>query len=184
MALSEEQRWLLAGVGGWQMADCLAYPNRGIPQLMASMYGASNGRRDGRYPEWLSGGFSCGHGRIVSPCLFRDGVRRVEVTKAQLLAFSRQLNSEVCSRLREVRATQQQEAVAWADACNCAHIEVHEDTNPAWSRRWHPSPERAAAHRTLDRLLDRAVTELVLEACGLAVTEGQLAIFGDTAAFD
>lgn len=181
MGLSEEQRWLLAGVGGWQMADCLAHPDRGIAALMTSMYGSSSARRDDRYPDWLSAGFACGYGRIVSPGLVRDGsARRVEVTNVQLAGFARDVDPEVRVRVREVRNTQQQEAQRWASSCHCGRgTEWHQlETDPMWRSRWHPTPEQDAAHRAYDLLLDEAVNELILEACNLIVPTGQLALFG------
>lgn len=35
--LTENQRWLLAGVGGWMVADCLTDPDAGIPRLMRAV---------------------------------------------------------------------------------------------------------------------------------------------------
>ncbi|GAB36462.1 hypothetical protein [Gordonia otitidis] len=177
MTLSTEQRWLLAGVGGWEMAECFTSPGRGIDRLMTSMYSASTARRDDRYPAWLEGGFSCGYGRIESHRTV--GAVTVVVTKKQLAAFAARLDDDVVRRLRDALAALGTETIRWSDTCFCPdpHCVDNNPGDPLYSDRWHPTDEQYQEHLDFSMRLAASLQRLVLEACALEAPVGQLGLF-------
>lgn len=96
--LTEDQRWLLRAMGGWAIRDCLTNPEYGWSHLMQSMWGGSSRHREGR-PEFLRGGFQCGHGRIVSPGWSREEPQ-VVITRAAMMRFAKSLPARLVEDLR------------------------------------------------------------------------------------
>lgn len=173
MMLTDDQRWLLAGVGGWEMADCFGWPAQGIDRLMTSMYAASLARRDQRYPEWLEGGFRCGYGRIES-CRKVDA-SNVVVSKRQLASFAATIDDDLVQRLRDTRAAQKKEAVRWCGACFCPDARWHENSSdPLYGDRWHPTDEQYKQHLRFSTRLAATLQAIVVEACGFQQRTGQL----------
>ncbi|NMO00844.1 hypothetical protein HH308_06405 [Gordonia sp. TBRC 11910] len=182
--LTEKQRWLLAGVGGWMVADCLTDPDAGIPRLMASSFGSSNGRLTDDYPEWLESGVSCGRGRIVSPWFWRDESSsdhpHAMIRKAELRRYALSLTTETRDQLREAHRANTREAVYWSTSCQCPRgIEWHAaQTSPLYRDMWHPTEQQVTDHYARARQVQDNLQQLVLEACGFQpVSVGQLSLF-------
>ena len=175
--LTHEQRWLLAGVGGWPIAECLTDPTHGISRLMTSMHGSSNGRRTEQFPEWLAGGVACGNGRIVSPWTWRPGADEAPhaaVTSAQLARFAATVPDALRERLREQLRENHRETVRWSTTCFCGDPSWHE-TDPIYRDRWHPTEAQRLEHNARYHANREALDALVLEACD--VETPQLALF-------
>lgn len=181
--LSDDQRWLLAGVGGWMMADCLVAPQRGVRQLMASMCGSSTGRRDDRYPEWLAQGYSCGYGRIVAPMTWSANSHTpplAVVTSRELARFAASVDADAIERLDTVRRALTIETVRWSTSCHCPRgMKWHEqESSPLYRERWHPTAEEDREHSELTRRLSLRLQDLILQACAVVPPEpGQLDLF-------
>jgi hypothetical protein len=82
--LTNDQRWLLYFMGGWQIRDCLIGP-AGTDHLMQSTSGACRFTGPEGGPEWMTC-WDTRNGKIVSP---GRGESRVVVTKAQINAYAR-----------------------------------------------------------------------------------------------
>lgn len=167
--LTEDQRWLLRSIGGWTMRDCLIGPE-GVQDLMSRCSSSTGSRIDGG-PEWLTNGYTCGRGKIVSPWwttdIGRPPAKTVTVTTAQLNRYARNLPQDVTDELREVRRAFNTENIR-RDWCRCGREdECHRrnEGDPIYGGRHHPTDEEVDAHyRELrriqdwqDRVLDRAL---------------------------
>ncbi|WP_025088809.1 hypothetical protein [Mycobacteroides abscessus] len=113
MMLTEDQRWLLRMVGGWEMRDCLIGP-AGVTRLMQSCYGGTRLPTDG-YPFHLKG-FECGHGKIVS-----RGIPVVTVTTAQLNKYARSLPVDLVAEMRECATAAQRNNLRRHQFCHCGN---------------------------------------------------------------
>lgn len=158
--LTQDQRWLLFGVGGWPMVWCLAEPQTGIPHLMQSMLGSTNGRPASveDAPEWLEGGYRCGGGKIVSPG-YSDQPARCTVTAKEIAAFAETIPPAVRTGLRANKAEGTRLAILSASYCHCPRQDCAAYWGPA-SIRIHPTDEQEAdlraqqvAHRRNETLM-------------------------------
>lgn len=175
--LTHQQRWLLAGVGGWPIAECLTDPKHGISRLMTSMLGASNGRRTKQFPEWLATGLACGNGRIVSPWTWRPGSAETPhavVTSAQLARYAATVPDALRERLREQLRVNHEENIYWSTSCFCGAPDRHA-ADPIYRDRWHPTDAQRLEHNARYHANLEALNALVLEACDVATP--QLSLF-------
>ncbi|GFG83366.1 hypothetical protein [Mycolicibacter algericus] len=175
--LTTDQRWLLRAVGGWAMRDCLIGPV-GVDHLMESMQGCSGSRVRGG-PEWLSHGYQCRKGKILSP-MFGEPV--VTVTKAQLNRYARELPQAITDELRAVRKamhTGHQRTWEW---CRCPYEHTPPNPHSGVCRSYHPSGAQVEAHYAELRRLGARQERALNRALGFEeVTDdepvGQLELF-------
>jgi len=139
--LTQDQRWLLRAVGGWQMRDCLIGPD-GVDHLMQSMYGSTGVRINGA-PDWLHG-FQCGRGKIQS-----IGIPAITVTAAQLNRYASRLDAELKAELikcRGIARTEDERVRKW---CHCGResecLKANQD-DPFWGDRYHPTASEVDDH--------------------------------------
>ena len=169
-ALTVDQRWLLAAVGGRQMADCLTSPRAGVAKLMVSMSGSTDAHRAG-YPDWLTGGYSCGHGHIVSPFYANDSPR-VRVGADELRRFAHTVPEQLRADLAAICRAQSRELQAFWALCRCSdpRLCVTPDAE-------HYSEPRYAQHVAAGRYYGAEIERLLLSALGLHEPVGQLDLF-------
>lgn len=179
--LTEDQRWLLRAVGGHQMLGCLAGPE-GIDRLMQSMYDSTGVRIDGG-PDWLSHGFDCGGGRIVTGTWWtvEKVAPVVTVTQAQLARYARSLPAQLVDEIQRCQAAITANAILRGRFCGCGSTPC----GYAYMRdRICPPTERQQADATAEYWRCREWTdELLDKALGFEVDEdvqpvGQLELFG------
>lgn len=130
MSLTTDQRWLLFGVGGWNMVGCLARPEYGIPQLFQSMLGSSH-LGDEVYearPAWKGHGFTT-TGKYIQLGWGRgdDDAPNVRVSRQQLATYAKHLPQRTVDLLREHR-----EATTLQSRIESAHAPL-ESRRPAHS---------------------------------------------------
>lgn len=178
-ALTEDQRWLLRMVGGWSMREALISPG-GVMRLMQSMQGGSGCRIDGG-PEWTSGGFQCGQGKVVSPSF---GTPVVTVTTAQINRFAASLPDAVKSDLIACRDAAQSESRRTWKWCYCnreADCLRANEGDPLYGGRHHPTAAEIAAHYAESRRVNSWLDDVLDRAFGFEQVDaepvGQLELF-------
>lgn len=176
--LTENQRWLLRCVGGWEMRDCLI-SSEGVARLMQSMYSSTGSRIDGG-PDWLARGFDCRKSTVVS-----RGAPSVKVTDVQINRYAAQLDAGIKAQLIECQHADRAENQRVWKWCRCGHEERCLRANqgdPFYGNRYHPTDAEVEAHYEehwrirdwTDDLLDLA---LGFEYADDAEPLGQLSLF-------
>lgn len=176
--LTEDQRWLLRAVGGWTMRDCLIGP-KGVSHLMQSLYSSSCARFEGG-PDWLSRGFQCRGGKVMS---IQPPV--ITVAEAEINRYAAQLDATLKAELVECRRADRAENERVRKWCQCgreAECLKANQGDPLYGNRYHPTDAEVLAHYEecwrirdwTDDLLDLA---LGFEYGDAAEPLGQLSLF-------
>lgn len=169
--LTEDQRWLLRMVGGWEMRDCLIGP-AGVTRLMQSHRGG-NGRGPDGAPPYIRG-FQCGGGKIVT-----TGVPVITVTTAQLRKFAQSLHADLRDEMRECANASTRNAILRHRFCGCGHTPCG---YAYWGDRICPPTEQQDADASAEYWRCHDWTEDLLDrALGFTTEDepvGQLELFG------
>jgi hypothetical protein len=111
--MAREHREALAAIGGWSIADCLAYPEFGIAHLKTSGYGGTHLPGE----QWPEGtGFQCARQGIHIGGGVTGGLVLFTITWTALAAYARTLTERHRRALKDVRArgiSNQQNSPEW-----------------------------------------------------------------------
>lgn len=176
MTLTADQRWLLAGWGGWMCADAL------LGEGITGMGGSSSGivtRTQLDYPDWLRQGYGYQEGIITSPWLSRGNTRQVKVTNAQLARFAADIPPAAIERLRVVRDAHRTEEHSALDWCLCGKTPCVSTTwGGVYTERRHPTDTDYRTHIERKRRLAYELQAAIEHALGLDAGQ-QLDLFGE-----
>jgi hypothetical protein len=171
--LTNDQRWLLYFMGGWQIRDCLIGP-AGTDHLMQSTSGACRFTGPEGGPEWMTG-WDTHNGKIVSP---GRGESRVVVTKAQINAYARSVRESVRAELVALRAEAGVEANRTRGWCHCPWSQTAPNAHSGPCQRYHPTDDEDDIHYATVRQIDEALDEALRRALNPNTEPaGQLALF-------
>ncbi len=168
--LTEDQRWLLFAIGGWEMRECLLGPH-GVDHFMQSCSSAYGHDGPAGGPAWLTGWTTSG-GKITAP---PRGDVRVVVTKAHINAYAATLAADVLADLSACRSADTQEHTRTAGWCRCPWQHTAPNSHSGPCTRYHPSDAEEQDHYDRCRRI-RTWTEAVLRRA-LGIDTGQLALF-------
>ncbi len=104
MTLSEDQRYLLLGIGGWPIVGALGDPEYGIPHLFDSWASATFLRAEallGR-PTWKGYGYQTKSGKVAIWTFHDAAPIDVSVSKAQLAKYASTIPKSVVVQLQAV----------------------------------------------------------------------------------
>lgn len=128
--LSQDQRWLLLHMGGWQIVDALCSPE-GVSALMRSRWGATSGRASdlNGSPQWLEG---CGFETSSSVITARSRkLPAVKIKAAEINRFAATIPADIKDELIECRKASTDNAVLRHRFCHCGRD--HETSYP-WDK--------------------------------------------------
>lgn len=140
--LTEDQRWLLRGLGGWMMRDCMIGPS-GVAHLMQSLSSSSTAHVDGG-PDWLDSGYQCRGGKVMS-----NRQPAVTVDEAQINRYASQLDATLKAELIECQRADRAETDRVRKWCRCgreAECLKANQGDPLYGNRHHPSEAEIQAH--------------------------------------
>ena len=120
--MTEEQRWLLMHMGGWQIVGALCSPD-GVKALMTSRWGSTGGGRPSdQAPEWLDGcGWETEAGKITPKWLRGKpaGAPTFTITAANINRYAAQLPDDIKAELIDCRDQGTANAVLSHRFCRC-----------------------------------------------------------------
>lgn len=128
--LSEDQRWLLLHMGGWQIVHALCSPD-GVSALMQSRWGSTSGRASdlNGSPKWLEGcGFETSAGVITARS---RKVPAVKIKAAEINRFAATIPDDVKNELIDCRNASTANAVMRYRFCHCG---PNHDTAYPWEK--------------------------------------------------
>lgn len=140
--LTEDQRWLLRGLGGWMMRDCMIGPS-GVAHLMQSLSSSSTAHVDGG-PDWLDSGYQCRGGKVMS-----NRQPAVTVDEAQINRYAAQLDATLKAELIECQRADRAETDRVWRWCRCGREAECLKANrgdPLYGNMHHPSEAEIQAH--------------------------------------
>ena len=119
--MTEEQRWLLLHMGGWQIVAALCSPE-GTKSLMNSRWGSTGGNIPPQAPEWLKG---CGwetESSTISPRWLGGkpaGAPSFTIKPAAINRYASELPEDIKAELLACRNAGQANAVLKYRFCRC-----------------------------------------------------------------
>ena len=183
MTLTDQQRVMLAGIGGWPLADTLLDPDRSIPYWKGTQAGGT--WVWGTPWRWGRTWYQVGPKRITVGSFTRDAEPLAAVTWTELRRFAGTLTED--QHLALAAVTAEGRAIAREDADDSLPLHADRDAREAQQQRWEARHERHRAQAAeQQRLLDDVLgvtrqrgsgNYVLLSPTAAAVEPDELALF-------